>query len=449
MKYTLSFHTASVVGIGISNRPLIDFLLDHGVAVTARDRKEREALEPFATALEAKGVRLICGENYLADITDEAVFRAPGVRYDKPELVEAVQHGARLTSEMELFFDLTPATIIGVTGSNGKTTTTTLIAKMLSEKHNVYVGGNIGRPLIGDVEKMTADDIAVVELSSFQLHTMKKSPHISVVTNLYPNHLDYHTDMDEYVDAKKNIFLHAPCRRLITNFTCARTKELEKDVRPETQLVYFNTNGESGIGVRGGIITMDGEPVLPVSEIRLPGQCNVENYMAAIGAVWGMCDTETIRNLARTFGGVEHRCELVCTKNGVRYFNSSIDSSPSRTIATLGCFPNSQPVVLILGGYDKQIPFDDLAEPVCAQARCVILTGATAEKIGAVLRSAGYPEENLHHIPDFDQAIQAASSHAIPGDVVLFSPACASFDAFPNFEVRGRKFKELITDTTE
>lgn len=444
MQYTLSFKTASVVGIGISNRPLIDFLLKHGVSVVARDKKSREALGDIASALEQKGVRLVCGEQYLDDIQEEAVFRAPGVRYDTPGLVRAVENGALLTSEMELFFDLTPAKIIGITGSNGKTTTTTLISLMLEKDHRVYVGGNIGRPLLPLVEEMTSDDIAVVELSSFQLHTMKKSPEIAVVTNLAPNHLDYHRGMEEYIDAKKNIFRHPECRRLITNYDCQLTRALRDDLAPGCSLTYFCAPDDHGVRVKDGVICCCGEPVLPVADIRLPGQCNVENYMAAIGAVQGLCDWSRVREVARSFGGVAHRCQLIRTYRGVRYYNSSIDSSPSRTIAALGCFPDTQPIVLILGGYDKHIPFDVLAEPVCRRAKAVILTGATAQAIGAVLEHYDGHKPVMRYVPDFDDAVRAASAESSDGDVVLFSPACASFDAFRNFEERGERFCAVV-----
>ncbi len=432
---------AAVVGIGTSNIPLIDYLISHDVTVTARDIKSRTKLGSIASALDEKGVRLICGEKYLENINEEFIFRTPGVRYDKPELRQAVESGSVLTSEMELFFELTPAIIIGVTGSDGKTTTATLIYKMLSEvKKHVFLGGNIGYPLLPEVEKMTENDIAVVELSSFQLHTMTMSPDISVVTNVSPNHLDYHVSMDEYIEAKKNIFLHERNRRLVLKYTDDITRAMAQETRLNTEVVFFLS--ENGIYDKDGIIYYKGNPLISISDILLPGRHNVENYMAAIGAIYDLVQQDDIKRVAQTFGGVEHRCELVCKKNGVLYYNSSIDSSPTRTAAAINSF--KQKLIVICGGYDKHIPFEPLAEPLCRMAKTVVLTGATASKIKAVLDE--YPEKKpvIYERSNFTEAVMTAVSSAKEGDIVLLSPACASYDAFPNFEVRGNRFKEIV-----
>ena len=440
-QHRLNGKTAAVVGIGISNMPLIGYLLSHGATVTARDIKPRGKLGSAADELEEKGVRLICGENYLENIGEEYIFRTPGVRYDKPGLQRAVAAGSVLTSEMELFFELTPAKIIGITGSDGKTTTTTLIGRMLAGTgRHVFVGGNIGRPLLPEVESMTDSDIAVVELSSFQLHTMALSPDISVVTNVSPNHLDYHTSMDEYIAAKKNIFLHERCRRLILNYKNEITRAMADEARPDTEVVFFLS--ENGIYDEDGIVYYKSEPVISVSDILLPGRHNTENYMAAIGAVYGLVPSGVIKQIARTFGGVEHRCELVCEKKGVRYYNSSIDSSPTRTAAALNSF--KQKLIVICGGYDKNIPFEPLAEPLCRMAKTVVLTGSAAPKIKAVLNAYDGEKPVIVERPDFTEAVMTAVSAASAGDIVLLSPACASFDAFPNFEARGGRFKEIV-----
>lgn len=438
--------TAAVVGIGMSNRPLIDFLLAHGVSVTARDIKPREKLGDFADTLEAKGVKLKCGDGYLDDITEELIFRAPGIRYDKPGFVKAVENGSVLTSEMELFFELTPATLIGITGSDGKTTTTTLTYMMLrDEGYNVYVGGNIGKPLLPEVEKMKEGDIAVIELSSFQLHTMKLSPHISAITNLSPNHLDYHTDMNEYVAAKTNIFTHPSNRKIVLNYANAPSRELASLVRPDAETVYFRSDSEEGVYEKDGAIYYGGERIVEISDILLPGAHNVDNYMTAIALTHGLVRPETVRNTAKTFKGVEHRCELVRIKDGVRYYNSSIDSSPTRTAAALNAF--KEKVIVICGGYDKHIPFDPMAPLLAEHAKRVVLTGATASKIKAVLdayKEAGNDIPEIIEESDFDCAFRTAAASAESGDIVILSPACASFDAFPNFEARGRHFKELV-----
>ena len=435
----------TVIGLGISNMPLIDYLLNEGAVVSARDRKEYALLSDDVRALENKGVKLICGEGYLDGINEEYIFRTPGMRYDTKELADAVAKGSVLTSEMELFFERCPAHMIAVTGSDGKTTTTTLISKMIEKKFgHVYVGGNIGAPLLPFVGEMTADDWAVLELSSFQLHTMKKSPHIAVITNLSPNHLDYHRDMQEYVDAKKNIFLHMTGdTKLVLNYNNAPTRELEAEKAEGTAVTFFAKEGE--VYEKDGAIYYGDERIVDTADILIPGHHNVENYMAAIAAVYPIVGKEIIVDLAKTFGGVEHRIELVRVKDGVRYYNSSIDSSPSRTAAALASF--EEKVIAICGGKDKGVPFDGLAVTLCQRAKKVVLTGATRETIYNTLLNCPEYKEGCPEIkvePDFEAAVRLASSIASEGDVVILSPGCTSFDAFPNFMARGNKFKEIV-----
>ncbi|NLZ37241.1 MAG: UDP-N-acetylmuramoyl-L-alanine--D-glutamate ligase [Clostridiales bacterium] len=471
MKYTnLGFKTASVVGIGISNRPLIGWLTDRGIRVTARDIKPRDKLEPLAEELEKAGVTVVCGEAYLDGITDEAVFRAPGIRFDKPQFLAAAERGALITSEMELFFELCPCPIIGVTGSDGKTTTTTVIGRLLERAFpRVFLGGNIGEPLLPKVEEMSPSDIAAVELSSFQLQTMKRSPNVAVITNITPNHLDYHLDMDEYIQAKSNIFRHQrPGGRLVLNAANEITRRFADDAQDGVEVVLFGEDGdvrEQFIDGRN-YICRRGEPVLAADEIRVPGHHNVENYMAVIAALEGFVPDDEIRRFARSFGGVEHRIELVCERDGVKFYNSSIDSSPARTIAALESFdydpnrlpgapiteksPDERRLIVIMGGYDKKIPFEPLSEPLCRLAKAVVFTGAAGEKIKqTVTRGAEFSKRpfEYHSVPDFDEAVRAAAALAKSGDIVILSPACASFDAFPNFMARGEKFRSLICQT--
>lgn len=433
-----------VIGMGVSNTPLVEWLLAHGAIVTARDKKDYDDLNDKAKALIDSGVKLISGEDYLADIEDDYIFRTPGLRYDAPELAAAVEKGSILTSEMELFFELCPAHIVAVTGSDGKTTTTTLISKLLESAGKVYVGGNIGAPLLPFVEEMTEDDWAVLELSSFQLHTMKRSPDIAVVTNLSPNHLDYHRGMEEYVEAKKNIFLHQkPGAKLVLNMNNEITRSFESEAADGCEVLFFAD--EAGVCERDGAIWYKGERVLEISDILLPGHHNVENYMAAIAATYPIVGAEPIVKLARTFGGVEHRLEFVREKDGVRFYNSSIDSSPTRTTAALSAF--KEKVIVILGGYDKQIPFEPLAKPLCEHCKTAVLCGATAKKIrDAVENSDEYKSAPFEMIDadDFEDAVRKAAEMASAGDNVVLSPACASFDAFPNFMVRGNRFKEIV-----
>ena len=447
LKYDFNNKTISVIGIGISNTPVISFFLAHGAKITARDRKAFHQLPQEVQALADRGVRFVCGDGYLDDIRDEIICKAPGIRSDHPKLQEAVSHGSLLTSEMELFFELCPCRIVGITGSDGKTTTTTLTYLALSEKFGkeaVYVGGNIGRPLLPLVESMKETDWAVVELSSFQLHAMHRSPDIAIITNIAPNHLDWHTDMEEYLDAKKNIFrFQKPGARLVLNAANEETKKMAVSAGPGTQVVFFGGNGE--VREVDGAVRYGTKKIFDTDKVLLPGHHNIENYMAMTAALYPIVDADIIAHLAETFGGVEHRCELVRELDGVRYYNSSIDSSPTRTIAALSAF--RQKVIVIMGGYDKHIPFDPLGKPVCEKAKAVILTGATSQKIKAAI--TGCPDYRqgmpiLEDAADLHDAILRARALAVPGDVVILSPACASFDAFPNFEVRGRTFKTIV-----
>ena len=441
----------AVIGIGVSNTPLIKMLLRAGVKVTACDKRQRADFGGQAEELESLGAELHLGADYLEGLDQEVIFRTPGLRPDVPQLLAAQARGSVITSEMEVFFKVCPCRIIAVTGSDGKTTTTTIIAELLKAAgYSVYVGGNIGRPLLPDVSGMESGDIAVLELSSFQLMTMDMSPDVAVVTNVAPNHLDVHKSMEEYIDAKKNIFLHqGPDGRVVLNQDNEITRAFAAQAKGSVTLFSRRETLEQGVFLRNGAICVrrDGQerPVLYLEHILLPGDHNVENYMAAIGAVDGLVPDQVIRDFAAKFAGVEHRIELVRTLNGVKYYNDSIASSPSRTIAGLRSF--QQKVILIAGGYDKHIPFDVLGPEVVEHVKALVLTGATAGKIRqAVEKAPGYNAAALpiQEYEDFTQAVLAAHALAQPGDVVLMSPACASFDKFRNFMERGAAFKKII-----
>jgi UDP-N-acetylmuramoylalanine--D-glutamate ligase len=351
---------------------------------------------------------------------------------------------------MEAFFAVCPARIIAVTGSDGKTTTSTLISELLKKQgYRVWLGGNIGTPLLDRADEMEPSDQVVLELSSFQLMYFPYSPQVAVITNLSPNHLDIHRDMEEYVSAKENLYLHQTGDDLlILNRDNAITHAFA--TKAKGQVLEFSrlTEPERGVFLRDGVIWRKGEAlekIMDQSEILLPGIHNVENYMAAILAVGDLVSTETIRELARSFGGVEHRIELVREKDGVRYYNDSIASSPTRTIAGLRSF--SQKLILIAGGYDKHVPFEPLGPEIVEHVKILILSGATAPKIEAAVLNApnyapGTPE--ILHEEDFYEAIRLASRVAKAGDVVILSPAGPAFDKFKNFMVRGKEFKKTV-----
>lgn len=455
----------TVVGLGVSNRPLIDFLLSLGANVTARDQKTREEHAPLAAELEEKGVSLFLGENYLEGIEADLIFRSPGLRPDLPAFTQAIKKGAVMTSEMELFLELTPATVIGITGSDGKTTTTTLTGLFLEEEcrrrgsGQVFVGGNIGNPLLLHVFEMTEADFAVLELSSFQLQTMRRSPQISALTNVTENHLNWHTGMEEYIQAKSNIFRHTPAHTFVTNAENGITKALsnhfggklllfssqkhtreEFGVLPDVSLVYEK---EKEIVLDNGVC----HSMLKTESIRIPGKHNVENFMTAIALTHTFVTPDSFEAVAKSFMGVPHRLEKVRIFDGVTYYNSSIDSTPARTAAALSALKENP--IVICGGYDKHVSYAPLARALCERAKAVVLTGATAEKIKAELNACPEVKEGrlpIYVEPLFVDAVHRAKEVAKEGDTVLLSPACASFDAFRNFAERGDTFRRIVNE---
>ena len=432
----------AVLGLGVSNRPLVRLLLEAGCAVTGCDRTPREKLEEEVLELERLGCTLSVGDGYLDAVEADLLFRTPGMHPGHPAIEALRQRGAKVTSEMEVFFEVCPCDIIAVTGSDGKTTTTTLVSEMLKAGgRKVWLGGNIGTPLLPLVRQMAPQDLAVVELSSFQLMDMERSPGRALITNLSPNHLDVHKDMEEYVESKKNIYrFQGREGLLIVNADNAITAPLRGpgETRP------FSRQGRAHVEIRDGVIFRGDEAVLPVADILLPGVHNVENYMAAIALVEGLTSDEAIRTVAKNFGGVEHRIELVRVKDGVRFYNDSIASSPSRTIAGLRSFPEK--VILIAGGYDKNIPYDVLGPEVCAHVKQLFLCGATGPKIRAAVEAAEGEKPEIFACADLEAATRAAAAAAREGDVVIMSPASASFDAFKNFMVRGEFFKRIVKE---
>lgn len=429
----------AVLGLGVSNRPLVRLLLEYGCDVTGCDRIPMEKLD--AEVLEL-GCRLQVGDGYLDDLQADIVFRTPGMHPANPALEALRSRGAKITSEMEVFFEVCPCHTIAVTGSDGKTTTTTLISEMLkAEGYTVWLGGNIGTPLLPLCRQMKAEDYAVVELSSFQLMDMERSPERAVVTNLSPNHLDVHKDMDEYVDAKKNIFrFQRGADLLVLNADNAITNGFTGNGTTRK----FSRLGRADVALKDSIICRDGVEVLDSKDILIPGVHNIENYMAAILAVEGLVEDETIRSVAKTFGGVEHRIELVRIKDGVRFYNDSIASSPSRTIAGLRSFPEK--VILIAGGYDKNIPYDVLGPEICTHVKKLFLGGATGPKIRQAVEQVEGIKPEIVDCGDFESAVRAAAKAALSGDVVLMSPASAAFDQFKNFMVRGDFYKKLVME---
>ncbi len=441
----------AVIGAGVSNTPLIALLREAGLPVTVHDKKEADALGERYTELAALGVSFSLGQDYLDYLTEDIVFRTPGLHPAHPALTEVRARGGVVTSEMELFFAVCPCPIIGITGSDGKTTTTTLVCEFLKHAgYTCHLGGNIGKPLLPEVKTIRPDDLAIVELSSFQLMGMQFSPSVAAITNLTPNHLDYHKDFAEYVQAKTAIYTHQkPGDRLVVNLDDPVTQELT--LNPESVIWGCTKQGvpENGVYLKDGVICIveDGvsRELMPADRIRIPGAHNISNVMMAAAIVQGRCKDSDIIEVAETFGGVEHRIEFVREFEGVRYYNDSIASSPTRTIAGLNSF--RQKLILIAGGYDKHIPYDVLGEPICKHVGKLILTGDTAVKIRACVEQAPCAEKpEIIDVPNLAAAVRAAYSVARKGDVVIMSPASASFDCFQNFMERGDTFKKLVNE---
>lgn len=436
----------TVVGIGISNLPLIKFLCENGAYVTACDKKTEAELGEVATQLKDMGVKLKCGEDYLDNLSGELIFKTPGMRFDHSALLKAKENGSIITSEMEVFFEACPAKIIGVTGSDGKTTTTTLIYNILCESgFRCHLGGNIGTPLLCRTDEIKAEDIAVIELSSFQLHTMKKSADVAVITNMSPNHLDVHKSYEEYIEAKRNIYIHAGKDSvLVVNRTNDKSYECAASANGTVR--SFGYDEECDVYSDGKSIYAFGEKLLDISDIKIPGEHNVQNYMTAIAATYPLYKPQAVKKVAQNFGGVEHRIEFVREKDGVRYYNSSIDSSPNRTINTLKVFDK---VILIAGGKDKGIPYDEIGESIAHKVKHLILIGKTGPIIKAALDK--YAEKTgvgrdivTEFCTNYEEAVMCAKNAAAPGDTVLLSNASTSFDMFKNFEERGNLFKRIV-----
>ena len=451
----------AILGLGVSNLPLAELLLSEGIRVTVYDKKPPEELGEAALALGKRGVRFVCGEDCFENIEGDVIFRSPGIRPDKAGIVKALSRGAELTSEMECFISNTPARTFAITGSDGKTTTTTLTGLFLGSAGSTFVGGNIGTPLLDKTDEMSEKDFAVLELSSFQLMTLCDGPEAVAITNVSPNHLDWHTDEEEYARAKYNI-VGKRTKRVVLNADFKRTYEFGLELLRQggREIIFFSSAKTPRDIPSGACLTyLDGDtvsffdgkettPVLERKDILLPGKHNIENYMTAISLTLGLVDRSVYRKTAMSFGGVEHRLELVRRIGGVDYYNSSIDSSPTRTAAALSALCGRD-VVAICGGYDKNLSYEPLAKSLCDSVRAVVLTGATAKKIMKALdESPDYDPERLTvvHEPSFEEAVKKASALAREGGCVILSPASASFDRFKNFAERGRYFKRLVCE---
>ncbi|MGN0981873.1 MAG: UDP-N-acetylmuramoyl-L-alanine--D-glutamate ligase [Candidatus Limivicinus sp.] len=450
---SIKYKRIAVIGIGVSNEPLIELLLNKGCHVTACDKRSIEEMGEEGRKLEAMGAELKLGEDYLEGLDQDIIFRTPGLMPFDPHLEAAKARGSLVTSEMEVFMSLCPCPMIAVTGSDGKTTTTTIISELLKAAgYQVHLGGNIGHPLLCETGEIGEKDVTVLELSSFQLHSMHCCPDVAVITNLSPNHLDKHKDFQDYIDAKRAVFeQQTEAHRLVLNRDDSHSEYYASYAK--APISYFSDKGavKNGAICEDGIIyrVVDGQrrPVMAARDIKLPGEHNLLNYLAAFAATEGWVSDQVCAQVAQSFAGVEHRLEQVRVLHGVTYINDSIGTSPTRTSAGLHAL-KTKPIV-IAGGYDKHLPFDGLGDELCLLSKRVFLTGDTAQRIKeAIFSSKYYAQSQLEVtvIDDFRETVLAAAASAVEGDIVLLSPACAAFDKFKNFMERGKTFKKIVME---
>lgn len=454
------------VGMGVANVPCAKWLASHGAIVYACDKRNKEYIGTAdCKEMEELGVHFSLGDNYLEVLPEmDLIFRSHGILpFQNPWIGECIERGQKVTTEMEVFFSLCPAKIIAVTGSNGKTTTTTIISEMLKAAgKKVYLGGNIGKALMPELETIGKDDFAVVELSSFQLLTMGNmvsKPDIAVVTNIEITHQDHHTSLDEYVDAKRNVLIYQNSEsKAVLNADCDYSiggrvyHDMRFDIRGSLYEFSIKHPVENGtyMAENGDIVYSEfGKKtvVMNKNDIIIPGMHNVENYCTAITAVWGLVPIEIMKNIARTFGGVEHRIEFVREFCGVKYYNDSIATSPSRVISGLNAF--NQKIIMICGGSDKGNDMSQMVPLILKKVKLLVLNGATAQKIyDAVLADENYPSSGLkiEKTDTMQNALEIAKNNAVSGDIVSLCPACPAFDQFKTFEYRGRAYKKLVND---
>lgn len=443
----------AIIGLGVSNIPLLDYFYNLKAKVTVFDNREKQMIpEEIMKKISKYSFNYVFGKDNLSKLVGfDIIFRSPSCMPNIPELQKAVSEGAILTSEIEMLMELCPGTIIGVTGSDGKTTTTSLIYEILKQNgYNCYLGGNIGYPLFTKLDEMMPEDIIVLELSSFQLMNMKISPKISVITNISPNHLNIHSSYEEYIEAKKNIFRFQNKDGIVVlNYDNEITRECSKEAKGK--VIFFSSKEKisDGFIVDGNIIKESVEAIrrhiLDVNDIKLRGVHNYENICAALAATKTLVDYDLSAKTIENFNGVPHRLELVRVLNGVKWYNDSIGTSPTRTIAGLKSF--KEDIILIAGGYDKHLDYTPIAKPILEKVKSLILVGQTSGKIFEAVKEESEKQNkkiDTYICKTLEETIKIANKVAKKGQIVLFSPASASFDMFKNFEERGDKFKEIV-----
>ena len=442
----------AIIGLGVSNIPLIEYMYKLNANVTVFDDRTMDRIpDDVLEEINKYNVKAYLGDDNLKNLVGfDIIFRSPSCMPTRPELKAEVERGAILTSEIEMVLKMTPSTVFGITGSDGKTTTTSLIYQILKAKgYKCFLGGNIGTPLFTKINEMMPEDMVVLEMSSFQLMDMEVSPKVSVITNISPNHLNIHKDYEEYIDAKKNIFKYQEDGVVVLNYDNNLTREAAKEVEGKVKFFSGSEKLADGIILDSGIIKECKDRVrrhiLDTKNIKLRGKHNYENICAAIAATAELVDIDTQIKAISEFEGVEHRIEFVREIDEVKWYNDSIGTSPTRTMAGLNAF--DEEIVLIAGGYDKHLDYKPLAKPILDNVKTLILMGQTADKIFYAVKEEAEKENkkiDIYMCDSLEDTVRVAHKTAKKGQVVLFSPASASFDLFKNFEERGKKFKEIV-----
>lgn len=425
----------AVIGVGVSNLPLIDYLYNLGCNVTIfSDNRIEQDLSKY-------NYQVYEGTNALDNLIGfDIIFRSPGCLPSRVEIQEEIKRGAYVTTEVAEVIKLSPCKTIGVTGSDGKSTTTTLIELVLRENgYHTFLGGNIGIPLFTKIGEMKEDYIVVLELSSFQLMDMDVSPNISVITNISPNHLDKHKDYQEYIDSKYNIFKHNDGILVIN-----KDNEITSKIKSNREVRYFSrTSKTNAFYLEDNYICFNDKRLISCDKFILRGVHNYENICTCLSAIYDMVDIDKSLNILTKFKGIEHRLELVREINGIKWYNDSVSSSPTRTIAGINSF--NEDIVLIAGGYDKNLDYTPLAEALVGKVSKLILFGDTKDKIyDAVQNIDELKDMKVYIEKDLEHVVKKAYLIADLGEIVLFSPASASFDMFKNFADRGCQFKDLV-----
>jgi len=450
------FHRkVAIIGLGVSNVPLIDYFHECKSYVTVFDNRNIDEIpKEIMDKITGYAMEFALGPNSLEKLKGfDIIFRSPSCMPNIPELEEEKQRGAIVTSEVEMLMEMCPGTVIGVTGSDGKTTTTTLIYEILQKSgYNCYLGGNIGTPLFTRLPEMLPEDYIVLELSSFQLMEMKISPHIAVITNISPNHLNVHSSYEEYIEAKANIFKYQTKDDIVVlNYDNDVTRELEKQANGKVVFFSGKAKLDDGFIIDDDIIKECEDKirrhVLKVQETNLRGKHNYENICTALAATKSLVDLDTATQVVKEFSGVEHRLEFIKELFGAKWYNDSIGSSPTRTIAGINSF--DEDIILIAGGYDKNLDYEPMAKPILDKVKALILVGQTAEKIFFAVKNE--EEKTGKHVDIYmcntlEETAMVAKRIVKPGQVVLFSPASASFDMFKNFDERGKRFKQIVNE---